>query len=502
MDATGNWQWATKAGGSDYDIGYGITIDDLGNTYVTGKFCGTATFGSYSLTSNGGYDIFVAKMDSIGNWQWATKAGGSSDDCGRGITIDDLGNTYVTGYFIETSTFGSYSLISNGDMDIFVAKMDSIGNWQWATKAGGSGWDYGYGITIADLGNTYVTGGFQGTSSFGSYSLTSNGGYDIFVAKMDSIGNWQWATKAGGSSWDYEYGITIDDLGNTYVTGKFQGTSTFGSYSLTSNGSYDIFVAKMDSIGNWQWATKAGGSSDDCGRGITIDDLGNTYVTGYFCGTASFGSYSLTSNGGADIFVAKYRDGLSLIADFTASDTTGFAPLTVQFADLSTGNPTIWQWDFQNDGVYDSFVQNPSFTYDAPGIYDVKLKISNETQVDSLIKYNYITVFDTTPPAPPQNVHIEVVGDDAVITWSPVDTTIYGTPITVDYYLVFCCGTPDSVFYFHGATQDTTYTHYYVAKFCDQMFYRIESFVGYKQELDEYIAKYLLKREDYYRIGK
>ncbi|MCK4654640.1 MAG: SBBP repeat-containing protein [Candidatus Cloacimonetes bacterium] len=305
MDANGNWLWATKAGGTDNDRGIGITIDDDGNSYVTGYFGETATFGSYSLTSNGYIDIFVAKMDAIGNWQWATKAGGISSDRGFGTTTDNSGNIYVTGEFRETATFGSYSLISSGYVDIFVAKMDADGNWLWGTQSGGSGYDYGWGITIDQAGNNYVTGWFEYTATFGSYSLTSSGYTDIFVAKVDAIGNWQWAAQAGEISSDQGFGITTDNAGNIYVTGEFRDIATFGSYSLISSGYTDIFVAKMDSIGNWLWATKAGGSYSDYGYAITIDNAGNSYVTGVFEDTATFGSYSLTSSGWGDIFVAK-----------------------------------------------------------------------------------------------------------------------------------------------------------------------------------------------------
>jgi len=305
IDANGIWQWATKAGGNDNNAGGGITIDAAGNTFVTGRFIGTATFGNYSLTSDGGGDVFVAKMDANGNWQWATKAGGSYYDQGSGITIDAAGNTYVTGYFDETATFGSFSLTGYGGFVIFVAKMDANGNWQWATQAGGCGLDFALQITIDDYANTYVTGYFDDTATFGSFSLTSSGSWDIFVAKMDANGNWQWATKAGGSNNDRGYGITIDAAGNTYVTGYFEETATFGSFSLTVYGGFDIFVAKMDANGNWQWAAKAGGSDFDKGYGITIDAASNTYVTGYFGETAYFGSYSLTGYGIYDIFVAK-----------------------------------------------------------------------------------------------------------------------------------------------------------------------------------------------------
>ena len=313
MDANGNWLWATKAGGSNYDYGFAIATDDNGNSYVTGRFANTATFGSYTLTSSGSDDIFVAKMDATGNWLWATKASGSESDGGYGIAIDDNGNSYVTGMFEGVVTFGSYSLTSSGSDDIFVAKMDATGNWLWATQAGGGLDDNCGGIAMDDNGNSYVSGSFNDTATFGSYSLTSSGEGDIFVAKIDAIGNWLWVTQAGGSESDGGKAITIDDNGNSYVTGCFNETAIFGSYSLVNSGGViNIFVAKMDSNGIWLWATQAGGSSYGCGFGIAIDDNGNCYVTGYFAGITTFGSYSLTSSGSNDIFAAKLGNNTSV----------------------------------------------------------------------------------------------------------------------------------------------------------------------------------------------
>ncbi|MCD4817187.1 MAG: SBBP repeat-containing protein [Candidatus Cloacimonetes bacterium] len=325
MDINGNWLWATKAGGNNNDHGYGIAIDADGNSYVTGRFRDTATFGSYSLTSSGDADIFVAKIDLNGNWLWATKAGGIDWDFGKGIAIDDNGNSYVIGYFEDTATFGSYSLTSSGVSDIFVAKMDANGNWLWASKAGGSSYDYGFGIVLDDIGNSYLTGMFQDTATFGSYPLTSSGDFDIFVAKMNTNGNWLCVTKAGGSDWDEGSSIVIDDNGNSYVTGYFESTATFGSYFLTSSGDFDIFVAKMDSNGNWLWASKAGGSNEDIGTSIAIDDNGISYVTGYFFNTAIFGTSSLISSGNRDIFVAKLNSDTPLpvtLSSFTVIQTS------------------------------------------------------------------------------------------------------------------------------------------------------------------------------------
>jgi hypothetical protein len=306
LDSSGNWLWVKKAGGTNYDGGYGIAIDSSGNSYVTGYFQGSASFGTITLTSNSNSrDIFVAKLDSSGNWLWAKQAGGTSPDYSYGIAIDSSGNSYVTGYFWGTASFGTTTLTSSGDIDIFIAKLDSSGNWLGAKQAGGTSNDYGYGIAIDSLGNSYVTGYFEGTASFGTTTLTSNGGNDIFVAKLDSSGNWLWAHKAGGTSNDLGYGIDTDSSGNSYVTGYFKETASFGTTTLDSSGWFDIFVAKLDSNGNWLGAKKAGGSDWDWGNGIATDSSGNSYVTGYFSGTASFGDINITSSGDRDIFVAK-----------------------------------------------------------------------------------------------------------------------------------------------------------------------------------------------------
>ena len=124
-----NWLWANRAGGVDLDEGWGIATDASGNSYVTGRFRDTATFGSTALTSSGEKDIFVAKLDPNGNWLWVKQAGGINMDIGYGIASDASGNSYVTGVFGSTATFGSTTLTSSGEGDIFVAKIgEAVGN--------------------------------------------------------------------------------------------------------------------------------------------------------------------------------------------------------------------------------------------------------------------------------------------------------------------------------------------------------------------------------------
>ena len=362
LDINGNWLWAKQAGVTSDS--YGIAVDANGNSYVTGCFYYSAIFGTTTLTSSGGFDIFVAKLDSSGNWLWAKKAGGIDFACGYSIAVDANGNNYVTGVFGESATFDATTLTSSGGDDIFVAKIGHNGNWLWAKQAGGTNDDYGYSIAVDANGNNYVTGRFSGCATFGATTLTSSGGDDIFVAKLDINGNWLWAKQAGGTDYDIVYSIAVDDNGNSYVTGYFWSSATFGATTLTSSGQYDIFVAKMDSNGNWLWAKQAGGTSSDRGYSIAVDDNGNSYVTGYFEESATFGATTLTSSGYEDIFVAKLNiNGNWLWAkqaggtsgDFGLSiavDANGNSYVTGNFAESATFGTTT----LTSSGYGDIFV--------------------------------------------------------------------------------------------------------------------------------------------------
>lgn len=306
-DASGKVLWAKQAGGPDIDAGKNIAVDISGNSYVTGEFRGTSTFGSTILTSSGNYDTFIAKYDSSGNLVWVRQSGGTADEMGRGIIVGSSGDCYITGYFDGSASFGTTTLTSTGSFDIFVAKYDAAGKFQWANRAGSSAEDFGRNIAVDGSGNSYITGTFKGVANFGSATLTSNGAEDMFIAKYDALGNLLWAKSAGGTNKDAANGIDVDASGNSSIAGEFQGTATFGSNTITSTGSLpDIFIARYDPSGTALWAKRAGGSSNDFGRNIAVDSSGNSYMAGEFEGSASFGITTLTSAGGVDVFVAKY----------------------------------------------------------------------------------------------------------------------------------------------------------------------------------------------------
>ncbi|MCP4166122.1 MAG: hypothetical protein GY759_09545, partial [Chloroflexi bacterium] len=305
LDPNGDYQWARRAGGVDGEYGYGVSVLADGSSIVTGNFKKTGTFGDIELTSAGGFDVFVAKLDASGTYEWATKAGGTKVDAGRDISVLPDGSSIVTGYFQGTATFGSTTLTSAGSDDVFVAKLDAGGTYERATKAGGTGVDRGYGVSVLADGSSIVTGKFQGTAIFGSTTFTSAGNDDVFIAKLDADGYYQWATKAGGTGVDQGNDLSVLADGSVIVSGAFKSTAHFGNTTLTSTGNDDVFVAKLDTNGNYEWATRAGGTGGDKGNGVSVLADGSSIVTGAFQGNATFGDTTLTSTGGSDAFIAK-----------------------------------------------------------------------------------------------------------------------------------------------------------------------------------------------------
>jgi hypothetical protein len=326
FDTQGNIIWAKRIGGTGYDIATSITVDNSGNVYTTGKFSGTVDFdpgaGTSNLTSAGGGDIFISKLDPIGNFVWAKRMGGTGIINANTIALDNSGNVYTSGYFFRTADFdpglGTSNLTSVGTSDIFISKLDTAGNFIWARSIGGNSYDEATSIAADNSGNVYTTGSFAGTADFdpgaGTSNLTSSGSNDIFVSKLDAAGDYVWAKKIGGAIAEFSESIAVDLSGNVYTTGSYTDTVDFdpgpGTTNLFSVGIYNVFVSKLDAAGNFIWAKSMGGtSSSSGGSSIAVDSFENVYLSGNFLDTADVdpgsGTVNLISLGSNDIFVAK-----------------------------------------------------------------------------------------------------------------------------------------------------------------------------------------------------
>ena len=386
LDANGNFLWAKQMGGSGFDDGLSIALDASGNVYTTGNFEGIVDFdpgdGEANLISSGSYDIFVQKLNTNGDFIWAKQMGGSGFERGHSITTDDSGNVYLTGMFYGTADFNpdkdTAYLTSAGDYDAFIQKFDSAGNFLWAKQIGGNQWDQSNSITLDASQNVYITGYFTETADFNpgkeTENLTSAGYQDIFVQKLNTNGDFIWAKRIGGADGDESKSIAVDNAGNVFITGFFRETADFdpgeGTANLTSTGSADIFVQKLDTSGNFLWAKQMGGAVFFW-YSIAVDALGNIFTLGNFEGTADFdpgvGVANLTSVGSYDVFLQKLDSngefrwvrhmGENKVAWSLALDASGNIYTAGSFGSASDFDPYEGKANITSAGLSDIYVQ-------------------------------------------------------------------------------------------------------------------------------------------------
>ncbi len=329
-DATGAYVYALSLGGNN-NTASAVAVDASGNAYITGGFSGTTDFDPSgaiaNLTPNGGSDIFLAKYSPSGAYISAINIGGTANDGGFSVAVDVNNNVYLAGSFRETADFdpsgSTLDLTSNGNLDAFLAKYDASGSLLYAFNIGGNGNDNASSVVADANGNAFITGDFRNSGvdfdpSASTNSLSSNGGTDVFLAKYDALGNYIYAINPGGNGTDFGASVAVDEYGNAFIAGGFTGNTDFDPSANTANllaaSGTDVFLAKYDSLGNYVNAFSFGGagSGNDIGLDVSVDGIGNIYLTGSYQGTVDFdpsaSSVSHTSNGSADVFLAKYRD--------------------------------------------------------------------------------------------------------------------------------------------------------------------------------------------------
>ncbi len=207
---------------------------------------GYAMTGYTSVYGAGGWDVYVVRLDHLGNVIWTRTIGGPDDDWGNAIIQTKDGGFAITG---GTKSYGdgvpSFA-------DIYVIKLDSAGNKLWTKTVEGPWGTNDQGLSIIQ-------------SKDGGYALTGStfntiGGDAFFVFKMDSIGNLKWANVLGSdTAVGTGYSIVQANDGGYIITGQ---TLTYGA------GSFDMYVVKLDSLGNLKWTRTIGGSGDDYGYSI------------------------------------------------------------------------------------------------------------------------------------------------------------------------------------------------------------------------------------------
>ncbi|MFO0979248.1 MAG: hypothetical protein U0996_22760 [Planctomycetaceae bacterium] len=317
QNAAGQFLWAVTAGNAtgDNDWSNNISLDINGDVVITGSFDGTAKFGSTTLTSLGGTDGFVAKLNgSTGQFLWARSIGGSLNDSGNGIAVDGDRNVVVSGV-LDQATGSGNSDFWNGQT-VYVSKFAADGSSVWTQSASGTMSGSLQSLAIDSSGMIYAAGRFQGTLELPTGTLVSTAYLpspfgspvaDGLLTKLDTAGNFVWARSLSGDSSNIVTDVAIGPDQQLYISGKFEGTSVLDGTTITSTGYTDFYVAKASSsTGAVSWAQRMGGTDKELyGGDLAFDLLGNVKIAGTFRGTASFGSQILTTDGGVEnAFVA------------------------------------------------------------------------------------------------------------------------------------------------------------------------------------------------------
>ncbi len=230
---------------------------------------------------------------------------------GSSVAADAGENVYMTGSFSDTVRFGDTSFHTQiGDIEVFLARFGRDLRLQWVRSI--PGMRHAHRLAADADGNTYVAGRFATEALIGDDTARTRGDYDLLLVKYDPAGQPLWWAAGGGDGIDMPYDVAVGGDGAVYVAGRFSGTAWFGGESVTSQGGDDIFIAKYDSAGSPIWVRSAGGAGNDHGYALAVDSAGDVYITGLYQATATFGTTTLETEFNAGLFVAAYdRDGNS-----------------------------------------------------------------------------------------------------------------------------------------------------------------------------------------------
>ena len=333
-DASGNYQLASIPNGQACYLsfqapkGYQFTLQNTGNNADINSACnGSGYTGIFTVPGNASFVATVNAGVTLRSLGFAEQIGGAPGGLTLTNTVatDAAGNVYVAGYFQGTADFdpgpNTYNLTSTS-YETYVAKYTSRGALAWAKDMGGTtpgGTAYGPELAVTNDGSVYVTGDFTGTVDLdpgpGVHNITSTGGVDVFVTKLDTAGNFAWATVFGTNSDDVPTGIAVTPNGGVCVAG------------IANNNT--AFVGEIDSAGANGWTSTLSGSGTVYSGGVAVASDGSVFLSGSYSGTIDFdpggGTSNHTASGNAAAFVEKLSSSGGLVWVYNMGETGAMA---------------------------------------------------------------------------------------------------------------------------------------------------------------------------------
>ena len=420
FDSSGNFLWARGVGSNDDDEVVSVAVDNAGNVYVVGYYFMAIDFdpdsiNSFVLTPTGSSSGFIWKLDSSGNFVWAKSLDGTGLVGINCIKLNASNNIFICGTLNGTADLdpsaGTFNLSSaSSNVNGFISRMDSAGNLMYAAALSGS-FANPKSIALDPSGNIIISGFFKDTMDFdpgsGIYSVIGDSTVDSFVESIDSVLNFNWVRTFNGAGEIWSYAMAVDPMGGIITAGQFTGSididpDSLSTFNITSNGSGDGFILKLDNVGNFLWGGSLGDSGSDNITSIATDASGNVFFCGYFYSTVDLditgGNHTVSSSGADDIFIEKLTSngnfvGANVIggadADEANAVTTDFSGNIYLSGDFRSASMTVDQ-TLSNAG---------SVTTD---IFFAKLKSCNAgfSVYPDTVPHNWLVVNESfgTPP--------------------------------------------------------------------------------------------------------
>lgn len=430
--------WSTYFGGLNEDVVTGVKQSSGGETFVSGYTSSNAGifFGpALDNSLSGTYDAFAAKYNTAGGLMWSTYYGGTGDDRGSCIALDNTGanpNVYLAG-ITSTPTFplnvintgGAFDATYGGSNDGFLLKLTNNGNTRiWATYYGGPSDDHVNGVVCDAANNVYITGqtsSASGVASGGAYQPTRSGSNDAFIAKFNAGGTNFWSTYYGGSAQEEAFGIAVDPSLNVIITGQTSSVivmATTGAHQTALSGTNDAFIAKFTTTGLRTWSTYYGGTGLEQGSAVACNALGEIVIAGNTTsatGMATSKAYQTSYAGTQDAFISYFTAGGGLVwSTYSGGNSLDYAQSVCFDANnnivmaggtfsntgiaspIGTLNPAAYQSGIAGD--YDAYVQKLSplgqrlwGTYFGGTLYDFANGVACDLSTNRIVLAGYST---------------------------------------------------------------------------------------------------------------
>ena len=435
-DSGGNYIWAHHIGGRGIDKPLNIVFSPDSSFYLNGNYTDTANFSTNPLEeelliAQNFSDAFVAKYDLQGQLIWLRGFGGASTESANELIVLDDQSIIVSGDFSVNVEFvpGGETITDQNGNDIILTRYDVDGNLVWANAISGENNEGIRAIQQVDS-NSFIIGGYFSNSIIFNVGTNEEEFYystqlvNGFIASYSIDGDYDWSINFGGP----EYGafvnaLAIDDQKNIFATGGFLGSIDLDpgpdSAGFTSMGSSDIYLAKFDSLGNYQWGQTVGGLSQNSSTGLHLDQQENILLFGTFKSAIDLdpgpGEFTFSSNGQTDPFIAKY----------TCTGNTQFSQTACQEYISPSGNH-IWS----NSGIYSDTLFYGTECFNS---LTIDLDI---IQLDSTVTLNESVMVANQDEAEYQwfncaNPQVPISGANEQI-FSPMESGEYGVLISIN----------------------------------------------------------------------